>query len=285
MRYTIDAVPILLSHFQAKVLLAAREAGKEEARVSADLGLSFEKAVLAASGVHLLDQEIPWAVLEEIREEERRVFRWEEGEAKGVQVFSEALNAVRTLCPTPSAPTTLISGIPMHRVKDTDPWKDSQAKLAVIGPNRGPVLDTCFGLGYTALLAAKKSERVTSVEIDPAALELARQNPWSVPVFDNPRISVTVGDILEVILNLPTGAFSAVIHDPPTLSLAGDLYGLDFYRELRRVLKRNGTLFHYIGDPESRLGSSVYPGVMNRLTQAGFRHLKREPSAHGVSAS
>lgn len=278
-------MPILLSQYQARTLLAAREAGKGEARVSPDLGVTFDKAILQREGALIQETLVPWKALEDMREEERRVFHWENGEARPVQVFSEVLNAVRTLCPTPSAPTTLISGIPMHRVKDTDPWKDSQAKLAVIGPTRGPILDTCFGLGYTAILAAKRSEKVTSVEIDPAALELARQNPWSAPAFDNPRISVLVGDILEVIQGLPTGSFSAVIHDPPTLSLAGDLYSLEFYRDLKRVLKRDGILFHYIGDPESRLGTSVYPGVMNRLTQAGFRHVKREPTAHGVSGS
>lgn len=39
------------------------------------------------------------------------------------------------------------------------------------------------------------------------------------------------------------------MHNPPRFSIAGELYGLDFYRALYRVLRRDGKLFHYTGEP------------------------------------
>jgi predicted methyltransferase len=68
-------------------------------------------------------------------------------------------------------------------------------------------------------------------------------------------------------------------------SLAGELYSLEFYRELHRVTAPGGRLFHYVGDPESRSGARVTRGVLRRLEEAGFRNLRRRPEAFGVSAA
>ena len=39
-----------------------------------------------------------------------------------------------------------------------------------------------------------------------------------------------------------------MIHDPPARALSRtDVYGLEFYSQLRRVLTNDGSLFHYIG--------------------------------------
>jgi hypothetical protein len=75
-----------------------------------------------------------------------------------------------------------------------------------------------------------------------------------------------------------------VIHDPPTLKLAGELYSGEFYRQLHRVLARGGRLFHYIGDPQSQSGKRTTPGVMRRLQEAGFSKVAPAPHAHGVTA-
>lgn len=50
------------------------------------------------------------------------------------------------------------------------------------------------------------------------------------------------------------GEFAAIIHDPPARALCKttDMYGAAFYKDLARVLKPGGTLFHYIGNPESK---------------------------------
>ena len=78
--------------------------------------------------------------------------------------------------------------------------------------------------------------------------------------------------------------FGAVLHDPPSMSLAGDLYSGVFYRELYRVLKFGGRLFHYIGDPRSAFGSGVTRGVIRRLGEAGFVKIELKPRAYGLTA-
>lgn len=205
-------------------------------------------------------------------------------EVEGVTTFSETTRWVRTLAATTGAPTVFVSGKPMHRIKDTEPWADTKAKLKTIGIVKGRVLDTATGLGYTAILAARTAREVVTIELDPDGLEIAKLNPWSQELFTNPKIRQVVGDSFEEISKFPTGHFEAVLHDPPTTSLGGALYSEEFYRRVKRVLKFGGKFFHYCGDPSSGLGSTTTQGVLKRLAQAGFTSVRREPEAFGVSA-
>jgi predicted methyltransferase len=50
------------------------------------------------------------------------------------------------------------------------------------------------------------------------------------------------------------------------------------------VLKPNGRLFHYIGDPHSKSGANVTQGVARRLKEAGFTRLQPRPEAFGLVA-
>jgi hypothetical protein len=84
---------------------------------------------------------------------------------------------------------------------------------------------------------------------------------------------------------MPDSSFTCIIHDPPAFSLAGHLYSGDFYRRLHRLLRNNGRLFHYIGDPESKSGRSITAGAIRRLEQAGFRQVRRAPRAFGIVAA
>lgn len=186
--------------------------------------------------------------------------------------------------PTALAPTLLVAGFPMHRIKDTDPHHDTLRKIRALGPISGHVLDTTTGLGYTAIEASRKADHVITIELDPAVLEVARLNPWSQRLFDNPKITQLVGDAAELIQTMEDEAFSRIIHDPPTLSLAGELYSGAFYRQLARVLARGGRLFHYMGDPNSSLGKRVGKGAMRRLRDAGFAEVWPYPEAFGVVA-
>jgi predicted methyltransferase len=90
-----------------------------------------------------------------------------------------------------------------------------------------------------------------------------------------------VGELIE---DFAAAAFDAILHDPPMFSLAGELYSLAFYRQLHRVLRRGGRLFHYIGNPESRSGATITRGVMKRLGEAGFQRVQTRPQAFGVTA-
>lgn len=178
----------------------------------------------------------------------------------------------------------LIAGFVMHRIKDIDPMQDTRGKIAAIAPVTGRVLDTATGLGYTAIEAAKTADEVVTIELDPGAQEIARLNPWSRALFDNPKIHQIMGDAFEVVQTFDDENFARIIHDPPTFSLAGDLYAGAFYRQLHRILKRGGRLFHYIGDPRSKASGGITKGALRRLQEAGFSRVVRKAEAYGVVA-
>jgi predicted methyltransferase len=276
---------IVLSHFQVERLLAARQAGHGSASVSLDLELTTDTVALEEGGVRFPDgQSLTWQDLDAICASERGCFAIEGNAPRKIQFFSEQTNQLYSLMPTSRAPTMLISGIPMHRFKDADPHADTLDKIKAIAPVTGHVLDTATGLGYTAIQAARSAQHVTTIELDPAALEVARLNPWSQALFENPKITQVIGDSFEEIVKFAAGAFTCIVHDPPMFHLAGDLYSGEFYRQLYRVLRPGGRLFHYIGDLDSKSGRVVSKGAVRRLQEAGFRRVTPRPSAFGLVA-
>lgn len=80
---------------------------------------------------------------------------------------------------------------------------------------------------------------------------------------------------MEFVKRLPGGSFDRIIHDPPRFALAGELCGLEFYRELYRVLKTSSIMFHYTGEPGRARGLNVPGGVSGRLKRASFQILGR----------
>jgi predicted methyltransferase len=277
--------PIVLSCFQARPLIRAWQEGRGSAVVSLDLGLTTSEVLLEPDRVVFpVGGSLPWESIEEIGNSESACFFVEDGVAAKIQRFSAILNRFYSLMPTAGAPTVLVSGIPMHRIKDVDPHQDTLRKIRTIAPVTGRVLDTCTGLGYTAIEAARTAEQVVTIELDPTMLEVARLNPWSRPLFENPRIRQIIGDAVEELRSFESDPFSRIIHDPPAMRLAGELYSGECYRRLFRVLKRRGRLYHYVGDLESRSGRNVVKGVAQRLQTAGFSRVVRRPEAFGVVA-
>ena len=276
---------IVLSHLQARQLIEARKSGQSVVMVSIDLNLTESEIRLQPEYVLFpTGENLDWKSIEEISGNETACYYVENNASKAIKGFSEFSGRFYGLMPTDSAPTMLISGIPMHRIKDTNPHQDTINKIKAIAPVKGDVLDTTTGLGYTAIEAAKTARHVTTIEIDPMAQEIARLNPWSQALFNNPKITQVIGDAFDEIKGLDTASFSTIIHDPPMFSLAGDLYSLEFYQQAFRVLKHNGRIFHYIGDPQSKTGARVTKGVLRRLQEAGFTRVIRAPRAFGVVA-
>ncbi len=276
---------IVLSHYQAQPVLDAHRKCNASVLVSLDLGMSCSQLDIAPEGLSLPDGDIlGWHELEEIAKSSSACFVVENGTLRPIQYYSDLTDRIYTLYPTHGAPTMLISGIPMHRIKDTDPHADTLEKVRTVKPIVGQVLDTATGLGYTAIEAARNAEQVTTLELDPAALSVCRLNPWSCDLFDNPKIKQLMGDSFDLVAKMDSERFTRVIHDPPAFSLAGDLYSSDFYHELYRVMRNRSRIFHYIGDPESKSGRSITAGVIRRLEQVGFRQVVRAPRAFGVVA-
>jgi predicted methyltransferase len=281
----VSKTGIVLSYVQVGPLFEARQKGLDAVEVSPDLGLTRVMAAITPEGVVFPGGErVDWQSLEKIRASEVNCFLVEHDTVRSIQVFSEYTNRVCSLMPTKGAPSMLIAGFVMHRIKDVDPMQDTSRKIASITPVVGRVLDTATGLGYTAIQAARTAEQVVTIELDPGAQEIARLNPWSQPLFDNPKIEQIMGDASEVVQTFEDESFARIIHDPPTFSLAGDLYSGAFYRQLFRVLKRGGRLYHYIGDPNSKASGGVTKGALRRLQEAGFARVVRKPEAFGVVA-
>jgi len=182
-------------------------------------------------------------------------------------------------------PTLWINGSVMHTISVSNPVEDSRHKVKVLGGIHGEVLDTCFGLGYTAIeLKNAGADKVYTYEISKAVLEIAKVNPWSREAFSSNKILIHNADIIPTIKKFSEEKFSFILHDPPNIKINGDLYSLAFYKELYRVLEQNGSLYHFIGGGrvprEHRVDYTK--GVIKRLYAAGFRKVVK--SYRGVTA-
>ncbi|NJE25661.1 methyltransferase domain-containing protein [Thermococcus sp. MV5] len=226
--------------------------------------------------------EVEKSVLKRIAKDENTVYFMKDGHVYKAAI---ARNGFYKLVPT-IPPTIEINGIRMHRTKDTNPLKDTRSKVDTINPQEGDfVLDTCMGLGYTAIESAKRGAYVMTIEKDPNVIELARLNPWSSELFRSQNIQIIQGDAYEIVRRFSDKTFDIVIHDPPRFSLAGHLYSEEFYKELFRVLKPKGRVFHYVGKPGGKYRrKDLQKGVMERLRKVGFIKVRRVEEALGVVA-
>ena len=228
---------------------------------------------------------VSWAVLEHIASDDSGCYEVHGEDKVRIQQMSDWSGRLASLYPTTGPPALLLSGTLMHRIKGIDPGQDTQRKLRPLGRLTGTrVLDTATGLGYTAIAASRAGAQVVTVEWDPAVIDIGQRNPWSADLFASDRIVRHQGDIAEVIKGFDAAAFDRILHDPPALELAGDLYGGAFYQQLHRVLARKGRLFHYIGNLTSPSGARVSRGVARRLDEAGFQDIRLQPDAFGISA-
>lgn len=277
----------ILSRWQALVWLVAFGDGLTEVETSLDLNKSRCVVGLADEGVTLPDgTRIAWEAVKEVAEHDTGCFTVQpDGTLERAYIFSPTTKRAVSLWGQPEgAPTILVAGFPMHRTKHVDPWEDTDNKIAACQPIRGRVLDTCMGLGYTALRAAETASHVTVIELDPGVEAMAAKNPWSEPLFTRSNITRLSGDAFGHMKEFRDGTFDLILHDPPTMQLAGELYSGAFYREAFRVLGRKGRFFHYIGDPNSKHGATVTRGVVKRLHEAGFVAVTSAAEAFAVVA-
>jgi uncharacterized protein len=125
----------------------------------------------------------------------------------------------------------------------------------------------------------QQAVQVQSFEKNADVIWLRSLNPWSphpgsphsASPQSDPRLTLTHGDISEVIAAMPDRSFDAILHDPPRFGIAGELYSQQFYNQLARVIKPRGRMFHYVGTPNKlTTGRDVPAEVMKRLKSAGF---------------
>jgi predicted methyltransferase len=203
-----------------------------------------------------------------------------------LSTYSEKTRRFYKLFRTEDFPALEISGIRMHCVQDTTPKKSTLDMIEPLKPIHGNVLDCCAGLGYTviALSREKNVSKVFTFEKDPNVFKLAKQNAFSRALFDSEKIEFAVADVLGEIQSFSDSFFDCILHDPPSIKIAGELYSQAFYNQLYRVLKQKGKLFHYTGSPSGRGGKDIMKGVINRLQEAGFKNVKRIEKSKGILA-
>ncbi len=257
-------VPVL-HKFNAKELLE----GKNE--ISLDLGLSKERVERSKGYFIIRGIEVARDIVEKIAKDRQHnlFFVFRDRVVKAL-FFDKAVYKLRFIAPN-AAPTLEINGIHMHRIKGITPWEDAKRKIAAAGIGKhDKVLDICTGLGYTAIHAWKASKtEVTTVEKDKNVIELAELNPWSRELARK-EIKIYVEKAENFVTTLDEESFDVVLHDPPREALARELYSRNFYRELHRVLKRNGRLLHYVGEPRRRTTDFLL-ATSKRLKQVGFK--------------
>ena len=251
--------------------------------ISVDLNLSHSTFSLCEEGLILdKDNRLSIAELEQIAGKKNRIFSLQDNQLEVLEVRGEGYYK---LVPTDQAPLLEISGVKMHISKGINPFESAGQMAAQVVKKGAKVLDTCSGLGYAASAALNLGAReVISVEKSATVMALRKKNPWSQRIF-GANIHLIHADIDEYILELAAESFDSVIHDPPRFSLAGELYGERFYREIYRVLKRRGTLFHYTGNPQLlKRGSSFMDNAAKRLKAAGFTKVTKVAKLMGVTA-
>lgn len=276
---------VVICHLQAVEMEAARSAGRTDCSLSLDLGRHRQVLRLTPDGV--LSPEgllLPWEEIEWVKDHPKGCFFWQGDHFEELYGLSENTGWTYRLVPTTEAPALHLAGFTMHRMEGISPRQGAMEMVHALGSPRGDVLDTATGLGYAAIGLSEQARKVVTIERDPAVRDLCRQNPWSQDLFTAANIDLRLGDSAELIPAMDDDSFAAVLHDPPSMSLAGDLYGGPFYRQLYRILKPDGRLFHYIGDPRSSFGSSVTKGVIRRLGEAGFVKIEQKPKAFGIMA-
>lgn len=269
----------MLTSVEAKDILD----GKTD--VSLDLGLSKSRINPTDGGFQLNNGEtIDIESLEKIARNEGAAYFVDN---KSVFMAATSGKHFYKLVPTAGAPTIEIDGIRMHRTKDTTPDQDSIDKLKLLNIRGGLTLDTCMGLGYTAIQAVKSgASHVVSIEFEPNVLLISKINPWSSELYNNTCIHKIIGDSFYVVDAFSENLFDYIIHDPPRHSSAGHLYGQEFYHKLARVIKNGARMFHYTGEPRSRYRKvNIHTGVKRRLRKAGFSDIEYHPSVMGFTCT
>ncbi|MFH1785059.1 MAG: SAM-dependent methyltransferase [Candidatus Micrarchaeota archaeon] len=193
------------------------------------------------------------------------------------------------LRPVNGVPILEIDGLRMQLIKDfktpLDYAKEVVHQLKIPKNGEFTILDTCMGLGYTAIEVAKpKSVKiVVTCELSEAVVTLAQWNPFSDPLFSkDSKIILMNGNSSDLIKTFESNMFDFLIHDPPRFSHAPDLYATEFYTELYRVCKPKARIFHYVGSVGKSSGRKIEIEVEKRLKLVGFKNIKYLSKLQGL---
>lgn len=219
-----------ISHHEAQQLLSFQRACEQSTEAvsiqsSIDLSRSTTSLLGTVTGIANSNNDIlaTWNELQSIAKKQKGCYALYDDGSKPwrVSTISKTTDIPASLCPpleSGGAPTIVLGGFTMHRIvgEKMNPMVDTANKLSCVPIRAGmKVLDTCMGLGYTAMEAAQLMHRksitgtnnayqsrsvaegvVTTIEYDDATVEMAAHNPWSQALFDG---SLPI-EVLQVLL-------------------------------------------------------------------------------------
>ena len=232
-------------------------------RISLDLGLTMQEflldhgLVITPNGDEL--------AMPALKKDEKVCFVWQDKEFKRMRFHGEETGMIYELVETAGRPMLKVSATPFHK---WDFIKRIEAEKLT-----GVVLDAGTGLGYTAIAASKTAKQVVTVENDPHVLQVQQLNPWSQLQAKN--IEQVYDDICNYVRGVKDATFDTIILDGGTPRSSGHFFSLENYQQMRRILKKNGTLYHYLPDHGVQRGRDFPAEVIARIKKAGFRTVKR----------
>jgi len=247
--------------------------------ISLDLGKTQTSVTIEKKDIVIGNITIPKKQLEKVKE--KLVYVSIDGKLKAVSFFSDETNLFYSMKPTKDWPTFLLSSTPMHRYAQISPKEDAQLRMKVLKPISGKILDTCCGFGYCAILASEHGI-VDTYERDSNVLRLAQFNPYSAELFSSKNITLHEQDFLEVLPTIPNKTYDVLIHDPPTPKLSPDMYSVECYEQLYRILKRKAKAYFYAPAPQKQAGREYHLEMLRRLKKAGFRECTYDPNSCGI---
>lgn len=273
---------LLITKREAEEVINAKKDKKESVNISLDLGLTKTQANIGGNQVKINEHSVPISEFEKVNE--KFCYFIEDSQLKKVAFFSEDTNTYYKMIPTDDWPTFALSAVPMHRRIHLSPKEDTLLKIKEISPVNGKVLDTCCGLGYTAITSSKDAEEVHTFEKDKDVITVAEINPYSRELFSSKKIKLHQDDIFTAIKNFENSYFDRIIHDPPTFKRAPELYSKQFYVELYRVLKKGGIIYHYSPAYQKLKGRKFYITIIKNLKEAGFWKAEYHEKSSGIRA-
>ena len=159
------------------------------------------------------------------------------------------------------------------------------------------ILDICFGIGYNSLCAVHKHRDISIIGLENDPKIISKIMDIEVPDYlredyeiikrsskgrylDKPRgikIDIVIGDAKKSVKELKE-KFDAVFLDPFSPKKAPEMWGLEFFEEIYRVMKLGGRLTTY----------SCSRIVRDNLRKTGFKVIdgpcigRRSPSTIGI---
>lgn len=232
-----------------------------------DLGLSLEEINISDKEVSFRGFSLSKKQLAKIVKRGSVVFAIDEDGPYAIEIREDTYSKLVPLEDKHGAPTFELSGVKMHRTMGIDPFEDARTKVKAVVHRGDYVFDTCGGMGYTSIWTRRLGASHTiSCELSEDVVALRKYNPYSREYLEDERIDKLITSCAKAIVDFDDDYFDCIIHDPPRFSLAGELYGEEFFWQMARVLSDGGKLCFYTGDPyRTGRGRKFVEGIEKRL--------------------